>query len=60
MQKEVRDKIKALETPEQKAALLKLINDLKSRYHNAKVYGHRDFAKKDCPSFDARNEYRNV
>ena len=53
-------KAKDTRTPEQKAALLKLINDLKSRYHDAKVYGHRDFAKKDCPSFDAKNEYRNV
>ena len=51
-------KAKDTRTPEQKAALLKLINDLKSRYHGAKVYGHRDFAKKECPSFDAKNEYK--
>ena len=47
-------------TPEQKAALLSLIRRLKSNYTGATVYGHRDFAKKACPCFDAREEYKNI
>lgn len=47
-------------TPEQKKSLLKIIRELKSRYHGAKVYGHRDFANKECPCFDARKEYINL
>ena len=53
-------KAKDTRTELQKKSLLKLIKELKTKYHNVKVYGHRDFAKKDCPSFDARNEYRNL
>lgn len=44
----------------QKAALLSLLVDLKKIYYGAKIYGHRDFANKACPSFDATKEYRNV
>jgi len=47
-------------TPEQKEALDDLIRDLLSRYPEADVYGHRDFADKACPSFDAREEYREA
>ena len=47
-------------TPEQKAALLSLIRRLKRNYHGATVYGHRNFAKKACPCFDAREEYKNI
>ena len=47
-------------TPEQKAALLSLIRRLKSNYTRATVYGHRDFAKKACPCFDAREEYKQI
>jgi N-acetyl-anhydromuramyl-L-alanine amidase AmpD len=46
-------------TEAQKAALLSLLIDLKKLYPNAKIYGHHDFDKsKDCPSFDARTEYK--
>lgn len=41
----------------QKAALLSLLMDLKAMYPGVKIYGHRDFARKDCPSFDATSEY---
>ena len=51
-------KSKDTRTPKQKASLLKLISDLKVKYPGAKVYGHRDFSSKDCPSFDAKNEYK--
>jgi N-acetylmuramoyl-L-alanine amidase len=47
-------------TPEQKEALDDLIRDLLSKYPQADVYGHRDFADKACPSFDAREEYREA
>ena len=46
-------------TEKQKESLLKLINDLKKRFPNTIVYGHKDFTnKKLCPSFDAKNEYK--
>ena len=45
-------------TEKQKESLLKLINDLKKRFPNTIVYGHKDFTnKKLCPSFDAKKEY---
>jgi N-acetylmuramoyl-L-alanine amidase len=47
-------------TPEQKAALVKLLTELKYRYPNATIHGHRDFAAKACPSFDATKEYKDI
>jgi N-acetylmuramoyl-L-alanine amidase len=49
-------------TPAQKATLLKLLKDLKQKFPTAIIQGHRDFpnVKKACPSFDAKNEYKNV
>lgn len=44
-------------TAAQKTALSRLITKLKSEYPGAKVYGHRDFAAKACPCFNAREEY---
>lgn len=44
----------------QKAALLSLLKDLRELYPGAKIYGHRDFAHKDCPSFDAKSEYKKI
>lgn len=44
-------------TPTQKAALLALIKELKARFPSATVHGHREFANKACPSFDAAAEY---
>ena len=44
-------------TPQQKAALLQLLSNLKTMYPNAKIYGHKDFSSKACPCFDARAEY---
>ena len=44
-------------TPAQKTALVKLLRILKQRYPKATIHGHRDFAKKACPSFDATKEY---
>lgn len=47
-------------TPEQKAALIKLIRELKTRYPNATVHGHNEFAQKACPCFPARDEYSEL
>ena len=47
-------------TLEQKAALVKLLTELKHRYLNATIHGHRDFAAKACPSFDATKEYKDI
>ena len=47
-------------TTEQKMSLLNLIKQLKIKYPTAKIYGHRDFSSKACPSFDAKNEYKNL
>ena len=47
-------------TPEQKAAVVKLLTELKHRYTNATIHGHRDFAAKACPSFDATKEYKDI
>lgn len=54
-------KAKDTRTEEQKAALLSLLIDLKKLYPQAQIWGHHDFdSGKDCPSFDARNEYRSL
>ena len=47
-------------TPEQRKALLLLLRRLRAKYPNAKIYGHRDFAAKACPSFDATQEYADL
>jgi N-acetylmuramoyl-L-alanine amidase len=47
-------------TEEQKAGLIRILTELRGLYPNAKIYGHRDFANKDCPSFDAKEEYKNI
>lgn len=47
-------------TPQQKAALVKLLTELKHRYPIATIHGHRDFAAKACPSFDATKEYKDI
>ena len=47
-------------TPAQRAALLRLLRELRARYPKASIHGHRDFAAKACPSFDAAAEYRGL
>jgi len=47
-------------TPEQKDSLLKLLSVLRKMYPDATIHGHRDFAAKACPSFDATEEYCNI
>ena len=47
-------------TDAQKASLLLLLRYLRAKYPEAKIYGHRDFAAKACPCFDAKKEYENI
>ena len=45
-------KAKDTRTDAQKKALWDLLRVLLIKYPNANVYGHNEFAKKDCPCFD--------
>jgi len=53
-------KPKDTRTAAQKAALIDLLKKLRQKYPTAKIHGHRDFANKACPSFDATKEYANI
>lgn len=67
-------KAKDTRTDEQKASLLSLLKDLHKLYPKAKIIGHRDVSPdkngngtiepfewiKECPSFDAKNEYKPI
>ena len=41
-------------TPAQVTALHALVRDLRKRFPQAGIHGHREFADKACPSFDVR------
>lgn len=47
-------------TLEQRDGLMALLVYLRQLYPQARIYGHRDFAAKACPSFDATREYRGL
>lgn len=47
-------------TDAQKHSLLELLKELKAKYPNATIHGHREFAAKACPSFDAKSEYKDI
>lgn len=53
-------KPKDTRTDDQKTALRLLLKYLVQKYPGAKIYGHRDFAKKACPCFDAKTEYKEL
>lgn len=55
---DAKGRAKDTRTQKQKESLLTLIKNLKKFYPNAKIYGHRDFANKDCPCFNAKEEYK--
>lgn len=59
MDKEMKNP-KDTRTQSQKDSLAKLIKELVIKFPKAEIFGHRDFAKKACPSFDARNEYKII
>lgn len=44
-------------TCEQKETLVDLLMLLKRLHPDATIHGHREFANKACPCFDARKEY---
>lgn len=43
-------------TPEQKESLLRLLGELLTKYPDATVHGHNEFANKDCPSFNVQKD----
>tara|TARA_R110002012_G_scaffold317513_1_gene534159 strand:+ start:1339 stop:1752 length:414 start_codon:yes stop_codon:yes gene_type:complete len=45
-------------TSAQTESLLSLLKTLKLIYPEATIHGHRDFAPKACPSYDATEEYQ--
>lgn len=47
-------------TPAQKEGLLKLLKELKRLYPKATIHGHREYANKACPCFDAKKEYKDL
>lgn len=61
-------------TPEQKQSLRELLQELRQRYPDAKIMGHRDISPdlnhngkvdpweriKECPCFDAIEEYADI
>lgn len=47
-------------TDAQKETLRCIIEDLKGRYPQAEIIGHRDVSSKSCPSFDAKTEYQDI
>lgn len=53
-------KAKDTRTLEQKEALVLLLVRLKTKFPLAEIHGHRDFAAKECPSFDATREYVGI
>jgi len=53
-------KAKDTRTEEQKDALVDMLEYFKIAHPDAVIHGHRDFANKACPSFDATKEYDNI
>lgn len=53
-------KAKDTRTAKQKAAMWTLIRELVCIYPDAQIHGHRDFAAKACPSFDATKEFKGI
>ena len=47
-------------TRDQKESLLYLLKTLKRLHPEATIHGHREFANKACPCFDAHKEYCNI
>lgn len=43
-------------TPAQKAALRRLVGELRKQYPQARVHGHCEFANKACPAFDVKKD----
>ena len=50
-------KPKDTRTPQQKAAMKSLIEQLKEEYPGATIHGHNEFSSKACPCFDVKEEF---
>jgi N-acetylmuramoyl-L-alanine amidase len=59
---DAKGKPKDTRTQKQKDSLLELIKQAKKQFPNAIIQGHKDFpnVKKACPSFEAKQEYKNI
>ena len=44
-------------TPEQKKALIELIEQLWKNYGKLSLHGHNEFSSKSCPNFNVQEEY---
>jgi N-acetylmuramoyl-L-alanine amidase len=53
-------KSKDTRTAAQKATMLRLTKEAIAKYRLKLVSGHRNYAAKDCPCFDARAEYAHL
>jgi len=53
-------KAKDTRTQSQKESLIIILRYLKKIYPEATIHGHREFAKKACPSFNAFEEYKDL
>ncbi len=49
-------KSKDTRTPAQRAALVRLVKDLRHKYPHATVHGHSEYANKSCPCFYVQKE----
>lgn len=47
-------------TPQQRQALRNLLTELRRQFPTAVIHGHRDFAPKACPCFNATEEYKSL
>lgn len=47
-------------TEGQKRALIEVLKRLKKAYPKATLHGHNEFASKACPSFNVKEEYKNL
>jgi len=53
-------KPKDTRTPQQKEAMLQLLEALKEEYPTAMIIGHNDVSSKACPCFNAKQEYHKL
>lgn len=53
-------KSKDTRTPQQKKAMWELLIKLLVKYPKAIIHGHNEFAKKDCPCFNVKNEFNII
>lgn len=46
-------------TPAQRRAMLTLLKELVQKYH-CEIHGHNEYSSKDCPCFNAYEEYKGL